>query len=374
MTVCRVSIMLLGCFLCSSAIAQDGPEFRRGDCDGNGFVEPLLDSYFLISSAFSSGPAPPCMEATDADNNGVAFWIIDSLYLMNWAFAGGPELDAPGPFECGIDPEGGDLGCDSEPSCAGGATRTFSEDLDYTLSVEDVTGLAGSTVTVAVLLEVADRADEVVGVTWSVCHEPGVTVETEGLSIGSAIDETSDQFSGVLAGVSGWSGAILMNLITGATLGSGVDQELATAEYSLLETGVTVLEICTLGSTEDGEFPVRPAVIHSGFASRPALLDGSITIEDPVFKRGDVDGNGQVFSILDGLYLLEWGFTLGPPPFCFDAADADDNGEVFPILDAITIFNWGFTGGPAPPDPGAFECGVDPTEDDLPCEAISGCE
>ena len=78
------------------------------------------------------------------------------------------------------------------------------------------------------------------------------------------------------------------------------------------------------------------------------------------FRRGDADGNGVVFAILDALFLLEFGFTNGPSPPCDRAADADGNGVVFPILDALFLLEFGFTNGPPPPDPGPTVCGPGP--------------
>ena len=362
----------------ASAVAQTdpAPEFRRGDADGNGFVEPLYDAYYLVWSAFASGPPPPCMEATDADGDGVAFALLDAIYLLSWGFGTGTPPTDPGPFVCGTDPESETLGCENPPDCAGGPTRTLPEDLDHTLRIESASGVVGSTATVVVSLDVgSDSFGSVEGFRWSVCHDAGVSIDVEGIALGATLDGDLDTLATMLAATDdGWTAGILLNVLTGTVLEEGTDYELATAEYELLAEGTTTLEFCSLGSVDDDEFPVGPAVIADFSLVTPELEDGTIEIQLPIFKRGDVDGNGQVFSILDALYLLDWGFTLGPPPFCFDAADADDNGEVFPIIDAITILHWGFTAGPPPPEPGAFECGVDPTEDELPCETVSGCD
>ena len=100
------------------------------------------------------------------------------------------------------------------------------------------------------------------------------------------------------------------------------------------------------------------------------LVEIPLVMDDPTFERGDCNGDSVVFAILDALYLLEFGFTGGPPPPCDDAADCDDDGAVFPILDALYLLSWGFTGGPPPPAPlGA--CGPDPTADTLDCATLS---
>ncbi|MBN1417992.1 MAG: LamG domain-containing protein [Planctomycetes bacterium] len=82
---------------------------------------------------------------------------------------------------------------------------------------------------------------------------------------------------------------------------------------------------------------------------------------DPVFLRGDTDGNGQ-YAIGDGVQILERLFTNRPAftSDCDDAGDFDDNG-VFTIGDAIGLFNYLFADGKAPEPPGPTACGTDPT-------------
>ena len=95
------------------------------------------------------------------------------------------------------------------------------------------------------------------------------------------------------------------------------------------------------------------------------------------FLRGDADGSGTVFCLIDALFLLEWGFQNGPAPECLDAADIDDNGTVFPLVDALACLQWQFTGGPPPPSPGPSDCGADPdgSDDGVSCATPSeGCD
>ena len=78
---------------------------------------------------------------------------------------------------------------------------------------------------------------------------------------------------------------------------------------------------------------------------------------------------------MDALYLLTWRFAQGEAPPCMDAADADDNGEVWILTDSYTLLQYGFAFGPPPPDPGPFNCGIDPdaAEDELDCEDAGDC-
>lgn len=81
------------------------------------------------------------------------------------------------------------------------------------------------------------------------------------------------------------------------------------------------------------------------------------------FRRGDVDGNGEV-NLSDGIFLLSHLFVGGPPPSCPDAADAGDHGQLN-VASAIFIFNFLFLGGAPPPAPGPSDCGPDRTGDGL---------
>jgi hypothetical protein len=81
------------------------------------------------------------------------------------------------------------------------------------------------------------------------------------------------------------------------------------------------------------------------------------------FRRGDVDGNGGM-DITDVVVPLFWLFLGGQEPNCFDAADVDDNGQI-DLTDVINQMQYLFQAGDPPAAPGV-NCGIDPTEDELP--------
>ncbi|MGQ9590331.1 MAG: thrombospondin type 3 repeat-containing protein [Planctomycetota bacterium] len=89
------------------------PLFRRGDADANGGLN-ITDGIFVLNYLFLGGPEPPCAEASDA-NNDAGVNITDGIYILNFLFLGGPAPPAPGPDDCGPDPDApgsaGDLGC-----------------------------------------------------------------------------------------------------------------------------------------------------------------------------------------------------------------------------------------------------------------------
>jgi hypothetical protein len=109
----------------------------------------------------------------------------------------------------------------------------------------------------------------------------------------------------------------------------------------------------------------RPAVI----CYRKGELGHTLRCD---FRRGDADSTGRV-NITDAIVILEHIFREGRAPTCLDAADFDDDGFI-EVRDAVAI--WAFlshgTGLSAPP-PGPFECGPDPTHDDLPDCDGAGC-
>jgi len=91
----------------------------------------------------------------------------------------------------------------------------------------------------------------------------------------------------------------------------------------------------------------------------------AITLEnqDPVFRRGDSDDNGEV-NLTDAVNVLNWLFQQGPSPGCQDAADSDDNGAAN-LTDAVLVLQHLFQQGAPPAAPGATDCGSDPQEDEL---------
>jgi len=89
------------------------------------------------------------------------------------------------------------------------------------------------------------------------------------------------------------------------------------------------------------------------------------------FRRGDVDGNGEIL-ISDPISLLWYLYFGGQAPGCLDAADADDNGE-HELSDAIHVLTFLFLGGSPPASPFP-DCGPDASpSDSLDCQAYNAC-
>ena len=105
--VTAVSIAL---FACSALLAQQ-EDFIRGDADGNGSLNALVDAIFILVFQYQGGTPPPCLEAADVDGNGDFHGLLDALKLLNNVFDGGCLPPPPWP-ECGPDPDpANSLGC-----------------------------------------------------------------------------------------------------------------------------------------------------------------------------------------------------------------------------------------------------------------------
>lgn len=76
----------------------DVPQFIRGDTDGNGVFNGLVDCLYLLEYGLSGGPPPPCLAAADADGDFVMNTLIDALFIVNHGFGGGAPPPAPYPL------------------------------------------------------------------------------------------------------------------------------------------------------------------------------------------------------------------------------------------------------------------------------------
>ncbi len=133
---------------------------------------------------------------------------------------------------------------------------------------------------------------------------------------------------------------------------------------------------------ENGDFRLQAGSpsIDAGDPRSPVDPDGTVADMGAFFHRqfgflrGDADGNGSVFALVDALALLLWQFGDGVEPPCLDAADSDDSGAVNVLVDALHLLAWSFAAGPPPAAPGPLDCGLDPTADDTACAAMLACE
>lgn len=96
-------------------LTPSGPNFRRGDANGDGAID-IGDAIFILSALFTFGaPSPGCLDAADANDDG-SIDIGDAIAILFNLFGGGPPLAAPH-FICGPDPTGDPIGCADPPTC-----------------------------------------------------------------------------------------------------------------------------------------------------------------------------------------------------------------------------------------------------------------
>ena len=108
---------LVGGFWGLSLIVDSDLEFLRGDANGDGVINPLVEAIFLLAFGFQNGPPPPCLEAAETDGDGVLNALVEAIYILAFGFQNGPPPPPPYP-DCGPDPDPeGSLGCESYPVC-----------------------------------------------------------------------------------------------------------------------------------------------------------------------------------------------------------------------------------------------------------------
>lgn len=122
----------------------------------------------------------------------------------------------------------------------------------------------------------------------------------------------------------------------------------------------------------------RPTVARDGLAPwtvgpLAARSLGSLEVEvvEPVFRRGDTNGDGRL-DVSDPVATLGALFLGSDPIACLDAADANDDGAT-DISDAVAVLAYLFLGGREPPAPGPLACGPDPGADALDCGSYEAC-
>ncbi len=89
-------------------------QFSRGDANATGTVD-VTDPIYILQYVIGSGPAPSCMDAGDC-NDDESLDLSDAIYLLQHLFMASAPPAAPY-GNCGIDPDGQSIGCDSFSIC-----------------------------------------------------------------------------------------------------------------------------------------------------------------------------------------------------------------------------------------------------------------
>lgn len=96
-------------------IGSVGAEFIRGDTNGDGVLNALVDGIFILNYQFVPGSdEPPCLDAADADDDGTINGLLEGILLLNFGFVPG-STPPPAPTSCGNDPTPDTLECEAPP-------------------------------------------------------------------------------------------------------------------------------------------------------------------------------------------------------------------------------------------------------------------
>ena len=90
-------------------------EFRRGDANGDGFID-VSDPIRTLLDLFVHDRDVPCPDAADVDDSGT-LGVPDALRMVQYLFLQGSPLPAPGSHRCGPDPTDDGLVCDLYGGC-----------------------------------------------------------------------------------------------------------------------------------------------------------------------------------------------------------------------------------------------------------------
>jgi len=97
-------------------LGSAGTPFRRGDVTDSGDVD-ISDIIALLDVLFLGGDPLPCSDAGDSNDDG-AIDLGDPIFTLFSIFLMDQNIPDPGPTDCGPDPTGDELPCESQSSCS----------------------------------------------------------------------------------------------------------------------------------------------------------------------------------------------------------------------------------------------------------------
>ena len=365
-------------------------DFLRGDANRDGHVS-VADGYALLAYLFRDGSGRDCLDALDANDDG-SVNLVDAIGVLTYGTAAAPPPCPPFP-DPGEDPTDDELACD-----------------DFAIedrSVEDPTArleiLGGTVDDSRVELVVGLASSFPLGAFWGrwsieggviangysgdgvethngTADNPPTMLETQvaggqlHLAVVTHFMESDPIEPGELRDVLSFSLCLDEDADPGSYAMTFDAGELVVAETSeTIALPPSTFELTVMESPTAGCPSRRDATFESCASPapnpnpNPGDCDG---VEPPPlgadvpFRRGDVNADGEL-SISDALALRRWLFLCEAGPPCRDTADVNDDGVVN-LVDTIYILGSLFLDG-APPSEPAFEPGIDPTADGLPC-------
>ncbi len=204
------------------------------------------------------------------------------------------------------------------------------------------------------------------GFSMGLAHDP---TALNVLAVDFALPFTPDFFQEFLH-VGGWSAGTIYAFLGGVFVTFPDPVAVLDVTYETVPgylTGAT--QVLELTFDELGVPPVENVVVVAGAGSFAALDHGSVTFGPGSFQRGDLNAD-TVVDISDAVAALSVLFIPETdPPICMKSADVNDDSN-FDVSDAVFLLSSLFVFG-APDIPEPTICGVDPTDDVLPC--AEGC-
>jgi hypothetical protein len=351
----------------------------RGDANRDGRVS-IADAARTLLYLGLAGPPPACLEAADTNHDGVLN-LNDAILTMNVLYRGVDAIAAPFP-ECSVVTLG-DLTCEESLGCAESVARVPGP---HRISVRRAEGNGDATISgtpgkevdipIEVTLDTLDDGVPFGAYAWSL----GLRIDSESLEA-SLVEPTfmgtraSQIFAGgyrhVAAVEGGVVSQIILSLTEGLTLPPGSSDVLkATLRVVVDPTGlegiVTVSPSPMNGPGGSVELEVHGGSLEGGAAPfEPSIAPLTLRVVSARFIRGNSNLD-ETYDISDALHVLLALFEHGDGFPCEDASDANDDG-VLDISDAVFTLGCLFLGSACP----ASDCVLDPSSDDLGCNAAS---
>ena len=272
--------------------------------------------------------------------------------------------------------EAGSLTCEAvEPPPEHNTVVTAEADFDGSVGNYAFSGQTGT-----LNLYYRDPDDEIQGFTITICYDCDLTIEDGTLSLEGSIvaeigaeylnhqvdDDCSDGETGelilaiLLDALPPFEGQTLPPTDEDLLIGSIAVTVDETAECDELQEIYFCDDINGLGSV----FLYNNVVIDYQSIQDYERIDTAIhVVPEEIFQRGDCNSDDKV-DLADAATVIGSQFQ-GLPISCADACDANDDGFIN-LADSVFLMNWLFKFGPTPPDPGPFDNGSDPTNDELP--------
>ena len=327
-----IAILTLGLFCASSPQAEaQVTDFKRGDVDGSGCLDTLIDTITLLQFLFPNAPTVPplpCESAADANDDG-AVNFADAVFLLGAGFTapgGTPNtIAAPGPDVCGTDPTPDTLTCAVYDNCNACILPPTDPNVELRLVVPPMS------LTNEFIVDLRlDTAYELYGLSLGVCHTPGgnPTSVTIGADLAALLGGAGPQFfSPQIDPQAGWALGVIVTILGTDLIPIGTNLHIAEVTYQCAQNEVTGLSFCdTIGS------PALPVSVSlpNAIGIRPVTTTNFLycgTALENTIRRGDVNADSSL-DTFDAFVLEQFiipGDIAQNPPIAPVGCDLAEN-------------------------------------------------